>query len=179
MEATDKDPHRDLLVTTEQKSQEAYDKTVIALSGGALGISFTIAGDLVAKPAHASWLLVTAWTLWALSLTAILWSFYLSQRAMRAAIVAHDKGKPTIHIFTDKLTGYCNFAGGTFFVLGLAAIISFVGCNDLATSQESANVKETIERQQEEAISLTEKSGPEEGQDGLSNPCNATQTSPP
>ena len=39
--------YRDFLIAAEQKSQEDYDKTVIALSGGALGISFAFATDIV------------------------------------------------------------------------------------------------------------------------------------
>ena len=39
--------YRQQLITLEQKSAESFDKTVIALSGGALGLSLTFVKEIV------------------------------------------------------------------------------------------------------------------------------------
>jgi len=44
--------YRTHLVAAEQKAQEDYDKTVISLSGGALGISFAFIVDCISKRRH-------------------------------------------------------------------------------------------------------------------------------
>ncbi len=79
--------YRQQLITLEQKSVESFDKTVIALSGGALGLSLTFVKEIVdlANALQTQWLL-TAWICWTTSLLCVLLSFWLSAKAMRKAI---------------------------------------------------------------------------------------------
>ncbi|WP_134984071.1 hypothetical protein [Xanthomonas axonopodis] len=53
--------YRQWLVVAEQKAQEDYDKTVLTLSGGALGISFAFVKDIVGQNPiqNSSWLLIS------------------------------------------------------------------------------------------------------------------------
>ena len=54
------------LVAAEQKAQEDFDKTILSLSGGALGVSFVFLKDIVG-PEHVAapaWLFA-AWLTWA------------------------------------------------------------------------------------------------------------------
>lgn len=54
--------YRKLLQELEIKAQEQYDKTVLMLSGGALGVSFTFLKDIISldKAIHTGYLIV-AW----------------------------------------------------------------------------------------------------------------------
>ncbi len=72
--------YRNHLVLAGQKAQEDYDKAVMTLSGGALGISFAFLKDIVGPGDLLNeTLLFFAWISWGLSVTAVLFSYYFSQ----------------------------------------------------------------------------------------------------
>jgi hypothetical protein len=122
--------YRGLLTQTEQKSQADFDKALLALSGGALGISFTFLKDIVGK-SNASHLgfVVSAWIGWTLSATCILCSFFTSIQALRRAIEQLDQGT----IATERpgkawdcATTVLDAMGLIFFVVALVAMIVFL-----------------------------------------------------
>ncbi len=125
--------YRQHLVLAEQKAQEAYDKTVLSLSGGALGISFAfvdkfLTGDTVNSTGY----LVSAWFCWGVSVAVVLASHFFSQRSLRKAIGQVDAAE--IYIRTpggilSRFTDICNIAGGIFFLAGLVLMILFVNAN--------------------------------------------------
>lgn len=125
--------YRQWLVVAEQKAQEDYDKTVLTLSGGALGISFAFVKDIVGESLiqHSSWL-VAAWVLWALSTSAMLGSFFVSRLALRKAIIQCDDGtifcKPPGGFYT-VLTRWLNGGGAVLFLLGVCFMAAFVKTN--------------------------------------------------
>jgi hypothetical protein len=125
--------YRQHLVEAEQKAQEDYDKTVLALSGGALGVSFAFVEKFIGKgPAIRPGLLVFAWISWGISVALVLISFYLSHLALGKAIKQIDQGE--IHdtrpggVASLVLPG-CNCGSGGFFLVGVALIIVFVWLN--------------------------------------------------
>jgi hypothetical protein len=120
--------YRKILVAAEQKSQEDYDKTVITLSGGALGVSFAFVDKfLTPGKISAPNLLFCAWFFWITSLTAVLVSYYFSHLALRHAIVEVDKGEPEkIHSKFNSMTKFCNAIGGIAFIVGLIMMAIFV-----------------------------------------------------
>ena len=121
--------YRKLLQDLETKAQEQYDKTVLMLSGGALGVSFTFLKDIVSLDgAIHIWLLIIAWSAWTLSCSAVLWSFYSSRLAMRQAIKDLDNGVETKNK-SDFWTSALNFSAGLLFVVGLASMIAFAYFN--------------------------------------------------
>ncbi len=121
--------YRRLLQELENKSQEQYDKTVIMLSTGALGISFAFLKDIVnLDTAVVIWLLISAWVCWALSVTSVLLSFYSSKSALRKAIEDLDVGKEDNNS-DDKWTTKLNFCSGACFIIGLNFMIAFVISN--------------------------------------------------
>lgn len=121
--------YRELLQKMENEAQDQYDKTVLYLSTGALGISFTFLKDIISvENAVAIGWLVTAWISWAISVSAILWSFFSSRIALRNAIKAIDEDKKP-DSKADKFTTILNFLSGIFFILGLICIIVFVKTN--------------------------------------------------
>lgn len=127
------------LVLAEQKAQEDYDKTLVFLAGGSLAISFAFLDTITTGPPFASvvWLIVS-WSLWALSLTTVLGSFWLSRLALRRALIVSldettsDVDNPAGSLGT--VTQWANAVAGILFVGGLFFIGKFVILNIGATS---------------------------------------------
>lgn len=122
--------YRQWLVSAEQKAQEDFDKTVLTLSGGALGVSFIFVKDIVGPDSiHQTTWLVLAWFSWALSTFAVLASFFLSRQALRRAIEQCDDG--TIFCqppggFFSKATRWLNASGAVLFFAGVCLMAAFV-----------------------------------------------------
>jgi hypothetical protein len=121
--------YRRTLQAAEDASHSEYDKAVIALSGGALGITFAFLKEIVARTGTADllWLMV-AWIMWALSLASILGSFYTAGKANRRAIQQLDANEfpDAPGGAWDRATRTLNFIGGLGFVLGVICAICFV-----------------------------------------------------
>ncbi|MCH7762243.1 MAG: hypothetical protein IIB95_00700 [Candidatus Marinimicrobia bacterium] len=122
------------LITGRQKAQEQFDKAVLTLSGGALGISFAFVDKFVPKGSvveHSN-LLIIAWSCWGTSIMGALLAYYLSPIAFNKAIKQVDED--TIYDshpggFPDKITGVCNFLSSILFLIGVVFIIIFVSYN--------------------------------------------------
>ena len=125
--------YRDLLIAVEQKAQEDYDKTILSLSGGALGVSFAFVKDIVgSQPISQSWTLLASWIAWGTSVACVLGSFYASQRALRRAIKQVDEDKiynQSPGGFYSSLTASLNALGGILFLVGVVFIVIFVAHN--------------------------------------------------
>jgi hypothetical protein len=114
-------------------SQVDYDKLVVTLSGGALGVSFAFLKDVASRHtlSHAGFLF-GSWVCWGLSVACILASLYTGILGLRRAIRQVDDG--TIYrqrpggLF-DFLTTLLNPVAGFLFILGLAFMIAFVYLN--------------------------------------------------
>ncbi len=125
--------YRKWLVAAEQKSQEDFDKTILSLSGGALGISFVFLKDVIGPhPILQSGFLLAAWLSWAFSTFSVLTSYYLSHLALRRAISQVDGGaiykQPPGGVFA-RLTAILNAAGAVLFLVGVCCITAFAGSN--------------------------------------------------
>ena len=127
------DKYRDLLIKAEQQAQENYDKTVLSLSGGALGISFAFIKDVVGDhPLVCPNLLLAAWASWGLSVTMALFSFYFSFHALRIAL--HQVNSGAIRDETpgsgfSLVTVTLNALAGALFLAGVILIVIFVANN--------------------------------------------------
>ena len=125
--------YRRMLLDIEHKSIDSFDKAVMTLSGGALGLSMTFLHNIIgpSQAVHVN-LLLTAWGLWAASLSFTLWSFWLSARAMRRAVHQLDNrtiGRERLGGFWDWATGKSTVLGGASFIFGIATMIVFVHFN--------------------------------------------------
>lgn len=125
--------HRKHLVAADQKSQEDFDKTVLSLSGGALGISFIFLKDVIGpNPIQSPALLFAAWVAWGASTFCVLVSYYLSHLAIRTTIRQIDQD--TLHRekpggrYTD-VTAFLNAAGAVLFLVGVVTITLFANSN--------------------------------------------------
>ena len=125
--------YREDVLATEQKSQAEYDRLVVALSGGALGVSFAFVERFIGDdPPRVLWTLMVAWVVWVCSLAFVLGSHFFSTMAMRATVVQLDDGK----IYTEPVGGasgrvlvWLNFLGGATFILGAFLAGVFVWYN--------------------------------------------------
>lgn len=125
--------YRKLLLAAEQKAQEDFDKTVLALSGGALSISFVFVKDIVGpQPWKLSWALQVAWIAWAISVACVLASYYFSQQSLRHGIKQVDAEE----IYDQapggsysKITNMLNTLGGILFLIGVFSIVFFAANN--------------------------------------------------
>lgn len=126
------------LVEARQKAFDDFDKTVLALSAGALGISITFLKDLLGPGTTAYSYVVASWVCWSLSILSVLSSYYVSQLTLDRAIGQIDAGdrpdKPG-GLFAS-ITKTLNGLGGLCFLAGLIVFIVFVSQN-----MEVLNVK--------------------------------------
>lgn len=129
----DKLRYRELLETLKQNSQESYDKTVLSLSAGALGVSFAFVKDIIGSwPAQTPGWLFTAWVFWGISVTSVLASFFCSQKAFQKAIKQVDAGEMyNKHLggHLNTITILLNCTAGFCFFLGIITMIVFVAHN--------------------------------------------------
>lgn len=125
--------YRALLLETEQKSQATFDKTLLSLSGGALGVSFAFVRQFVgAGVASEPGVLFAAWICWIASLASVLLSHYFSTLAIRKAIEQLDAGAmgaERVGGHFDTAVAVLNGAGGLLFIAGLVVIAFFVRAN--------------------------------------------------
>jgi hypothetical protein len=111
--------YRDFLIAADQKASEAYDKTVMTLSGGALGLSITFLKDIIRQSTRVSiQRLEWSWMCLSLSVLLILVSMLFSQWALRKAITQVD----------DGTVGDGRVGGGFSILTGVLNVISGLSC---------------------------------------------------
>ena|SRR6266498_2762541 len=121
------------LQTLEQQMQSEYDKAILALSGGALGVSMAFLKDVVIKQGvHGGCFLLLAWICWGLSVTCTLFSYYTSAQALRKAVQQTDE--KTIYLTWangrfNHFTKWLSRIAGLLFMLGIVFIVFFVAHN--------------------------------------------------
>lgn len=134
--------YREWLVSAEKDSQDQFDKTVLSLSGGALGISFVFLKDVIGEgPVHSPTLLMISWMAWGLSSFAVLASFYLSHLALRRAITQVDRGtigEQRAGGWLSIATAILNATGAVLFFTGVCFIVAFANANLLTRGAQHA-----------------------------------------
>ena len=137
-EASQNQEYRQHLVLAGQKAQEDYDKTLVLISGGAIGISFTFIDRLASGPPFAIQLLLfAAWGCWAGSIAAVFISYFLSRKALGKAIDQFDNKRKSDQTEPEEKPGgrwstateVLNIVGGLSFIVGLAVLGLFVWNN--------------------------------------------------
>ena len=128
-ESADLREYRSQLIEAEHAAQASYDRTVLALSGGALGLSITFVDKFIGDAVSSgNGLLLASWILWALSLSCILVSHYLSALSMRKALHQLDAGLIRDEHpggWFDGATAVLNPIGGALFLTGVVTMILF------------------------------------------------------
>jgi len=137
--------YRQHLVETLQKVSESYDKTIITLSSGSLGISFTFIKNFIDETdIHSVEILIISWSLLALSLATVVFSLFFGTLAFKKAIEQVDNN--TIYETNaggnyGKITSFLHGSGAILLILGLFFLGSFVYKN--IGSKTNGNEKKT------------------------------------
>lgn len=122
--------YRQHLVFASQKAQADYDRNVMALSGGAIGVSLILLRDIIRQSGgQARLLVVGAWIAWGASILVVLVSFLLSKSALDTAINQVDAGliyeqKPGKGFST--VLPLLNIGSGLLFLIGIVLLAVFV-----------------------------------------------------
>ncbi len=120
---------REWLLQAHHTASRDYDKALMTLAGGGLGVSIMFIRDVVPYP-HTKWLLAAGWILLALSLLAILTGFLTSQKHLVREI--GDLDNPPAEPRSDRygrLTAFLTWASCVCFVLGVVCVAIFVVYN--------------------------------------------------
>lgn len=123
-----KNDYRNLLISLITKSEESYDKAVLTLSGGALGISFAFLNGIIeTRPIISPKLLVSSWFLWSISVVFILSSFFSSGKSLRSTVAKLDSGQQEcIKGLWTTVTFVLNVLSGLLFIAGVIVFSLFV-----------------------------------------------------
>ena len=124
-----KTKYRDMLIDLEQKTMASYDKTLITLSTGALGLSIVFINEILPKEFDFICCLIFAWVMWGLSLSLILISFYFSSLAFRKSIQQIDNDVIDKEVPGGVFTRVCNILtpiSGSLFIIGAFFFLIFV-----------------------------------------------------
>ncbi len=128
---------RKLLIEARQQSYQQFDKAILTLSSGGLGVSIIFLRDILPFEQITDYsFLIASWVLFALSITCTLISFLASQ-------YAYDEQLELINIYflnkdsdalTKKnrfaqITGGLNIFAAIFFILAVIGTIMFVSIN--------------------------------------------------
>ncbi len=134
--------YRDEQLAKANAGQNDYDKLVVALSGGALGLSFTFLKDVAkAQASSHPTLLLAAWGCWGLSVAFVLTSIYTGVRALRETVRQIDGGtiyKEKVGRGWSSVTALLNPGAGLLFMLGLVFMMTFVYFNPYGKGQQGS-----------------------------------------
>ncbi len=138
---------RDAKLSLSEKQGEFLDKSLLTLSGGALGLFLTFLHDH-GPDTRLSWLSIVGLGALAASVLAVLGSVSASQRSISKHIDALDhwceEGFPTPRPLQGNLwvgaTKWLNRCAIILFAIGVIAMASFVG-NNLQSSRTNSNGK--------------------------------------
>ncbi|RZN52413.1 hypothetical protein [Escherichia sp. E13S3] len=137
----------------ELSNTDNYDKHILTLSSAGLAISLTVFKDIApqGQTAHI-WLLFSAWVLFGCAILSTIFSFLISNAALRAELeIAHKYyieedesvfGKVSL---ISKVLSWVNRFSGIFFVLAISSVITFgvINFDRRAEVSKSDMVKKT------------------------------------
>lgn len=133
------DEHRRKVWEDLKSGSETFDKYMVTLSSGALGVSLTFIKDIVPlKEAVCISSLIASWIAFVLCILITLISFRLSIHALEEMVPCLDayylRGEADAfnrHLkrFSTRAVGWCANLAIMFFVLGLSFTMMFVGAN--------------------------------------------------
>jgi hypothetical protein len=121
---------RNSLITAEKESSQYFDKAILTLAAGALGLSLTFIDKIAPSPKGCTlYLLSVAWIFFCASMLSTLISFLTSQSACRKQreILENEFFSKTkaIKNTTSKITNILNWIAIILFILGAAFLVAF------------------------------------------------------
>lgn len=140
---------RKILIDAERDTAQQFDKAILTLAAGALALSITFINQIAPEPEPNSiCYLITAWSLFALSILSTLISFLSSQAACRQSRDVLDQQisgitsskKTSAHTVTNIL----NYFSIGSFILGVIFLVIFSSINLLREVEVMSNKGEDI-----------------------------------
>jgi hypothetical protein len=111
-------------------SSSQFDKQILVIASGALGISFAFIKDIVKiSVAECNWLIITSWSLFSLLILMSIISHYTSMKAINIRIRNLENNNDKVSEIFNKLTKILNVLMLVFLFLGLGFLIVFIGIN--------------------------------------------------
>jgi len=123
----DPEDRRRLLALHETTTRD-FDTTVRALAGGALGISIAFVDEIAPKPEQ-TWVLGIAWSLLAASLAVNMFSFLVSERAIRRLLRHMEEHRRDEQPKEPRLADWLNYVSAGALVGGLVSLVLFALLN--------------------------------------------------
>jgi hypothetical protein len=123
------DEFRAHLIAADQTASRDYDKALLTLSAGSLGVSIAFIHTVAPHPKDIFWLGL-AWGLFAVSLICVVSSLLTSQHELRSAITKYDnQTDETPAAAVSSVTAKLNLWAGVSFLLGVVALVVFAFLN--------------------------------------------------
>ena len=125
---------RKQLIDAERNTAQQFDKAILTLASGALGLSITFIKQIAPHPKSQSiYFLIVAWVLFSFSILSTLISFLISQAACRRQreILDQDISEKEHKINNNAAdwTNRLNYLSIAFFILGIVFLIIFSAVN--------------------------------------------------
>jgi magnesium-transporting ATPase (P-type) len=134
---------RKQLITAERDTAQQFDKAILTLAAGALGLSIAFINQIAPHPKPNSiYCLITAWISFCLSMLSTLISFLTSQAACRKQRDIIDKNNTKNK--AASWTNWLNYFSIGFFIAGVIFLIIFSTIN-LPKGGEEAMGKKKVE----------------------------------
>lgn len=128
--------HRHFLNETMHDQAKAFDKGILSLSSGALGLSILFMERLAPKPVLCKLILAVSWFLFAFAILATLYSFLVSQRVHRELIAEWDAMQSThmvprtgVKDRLDMCVKWLNRLAALLFFFGVFTMVIFATVN--------------------------------------------------
>lgn len=117
---------REWLRQADHTASRDFDKAVMTLAAGALGVSIAFVHDVEPNPTHTAWLGVS-WGMFSLSLVLILLSFLMSQHALRLEmkVLSGERNDAVPGGWLGRATIGLNWASAGSLVSGVVALVVF------------------------------------------------------
>lgn len=118
--------YRDWLVKAHHTASQDFDRAVMTLAGGGLGISIAFVRDIAPHPVH-KWMLAIGWLAFTLSLVSIFISLLTSQSTSLRMIEDIDANREPRQRFDlpGWMTDLLNSLAALFLVLGVGFVVLF------------------------------------------------------
>ena len=128
---------RKLLIDAQQQSYQQFDKAILTLSSGGLGVSIIFLRDILPFEQITNYyFLIGSWILFTISITCTLVSFLTSQYAydeqlelINRYFLNKDSDALTKKNTFAQITGGLNISAAVFFILAVISTIMFVSIN--------------------------------------------------
>lgn len=123
--------HKQVLIDGQAQASQDFDKYLVTLAAGALGLSIAFIRQIAPNPVEI-WSIIVAWSAFGASLISILLSFWFSQRAFHRAEKVLDTQNEEDRLesnWWDYVTTALNVISVFSFVAGVVFLAYFAASN--------------------------------------------------